>query len=254
MSDLLQDSPSQHRKRPSGHEGTTTNPAATTTTPSSSSSPVPQSQSQNPTIIQSQPAQPPSSSSSGSTPRPPPPTANAPYPAPPSGPYYGPSPFAPPRIITPRQPPDQPMASLQHPHPHPSWGPRNNSGSSPHVTTGSSRAPPPLPVGLSSFLFAFHDISKLILFFLKNEFKSRSYRKKSSNSTPKSHHSWKSSSHTSVLSHIPRSHNLTPPQRPPILLKFNLSPKNHSKPLLLKSALLRHLPTRTRTRISPIQI
>jgi hypothetical protein len=248
VSDLLQDSPSQHRKRPSGLEGTTTNPAATTTTPSSSSSsssPVPQSQSQNPTIIQSQPAQAPSSSTSGSTPRPPPPTANAPYSAPPSGPYYAPSPFVPPRIITPRQPPDQPMASLQHPHPHPSWGPRNNSGSSPHVTTGSSRAPPPLPVGLSSFLFAFHDISKLILFFLKNEFKSRSYRKKSSNSTPKSHHNWKSSSHTSVLSHIPLSHNLTPPQRPPILLKFNLNPKNHSKPLLLKSALLRHLPTQT---------
>jgi hypothetical protein len=148
VSDLLQDSPSQQRKRPSALDGTTS-PATTAT---SSSPPGSQFQSQNAPIVAPQPPQPQSTSTSVSSPRPPPSTANTPYPALPSGPYYSPSPFVPPRIITPRQPPDQPMASLQHPHPHPSWGPRSSSGSSPLVT-GSNRAPP-LSVGLSSFLLA----------------------------------------------------------------------------------------------------
>ena len=143
VSDLLQDSPSQHRKRPSGNDSTSNLTASTT----SSSPAVLQPQSQNSPTNQPQPQINSSSSSPQShTPRPGPATPNTQYPAPPSGPYYAPSPFVPQRI-TPRQQTDQPMASLQHPHPHSPWGPRTNSGSSPHSTTISTRAP--LPIGLS---------------------------------------------------------------------------------------------------------
>lgn len=136
VSDLLQDSPSQHRKRPSG----------TTSTSTSSSSPVPQQ------VVSAPKSNSVSPQSNAAQPRstlPPTPNPNAPYPVPP--PFYPPSPFVPQRI-TPRQQPEQPMASLQHPHPHNPWGPRSSSGSS-TLVSATTRAP--LPVGPSSFLFIF---------------------------------------------------------------------------------------------------
>lgn len=153
VSDLLQDSPSQHRKRP-------------TSTSTSSSSPVPQQ------IVKSNSVSP---QTNAAQPRPTLPHPNAQYPAPPSYPGYSPSsPFVPQRI-TPRQPPEQPMASLQHPHPHNSWGPRSSSGSS-TLLSATTRAP--LPVG--PFFFSFHPHVNTH-FHSFNEI----YRKKSSSSTTK---------------------------------------------------------------------
>ncbi|KAG1748526.1 hypothetical protein EDD22DRAFT_268145 [Suillus occidentalis] len=125
VSDLLQDSPSQHRKRPSGttrHEHFfTCSPTSRFCLKSNSVSPQSNAAQPRPTL-------------------PPTPNPNAPYPAPPS--YYPPSPFVPQRI-TPRQQPEQLMASLQHPHPHNPWGPHSSSASS-TLVSASTRAPLPV--------------------------------------------------------------------------------------------------------------
>lgn len=138
VSDLLQDSPSQHRRRPPAlqHESP---PPTQSATPSASRSPPSQ--------------HPPQHAHTHTHPSQPPPVPQAPYPPQPT-PYYPPHPFSrpdPPPMhrITPRpqsqsQHPIDPtpaMASLQHPspsappphvHPHTSWGPpAPRQGSSP---------------------------------------------------------------------------------------------------------------------------
>ncbi|KAF8448886.1 hypothetical protein L210DRAFT_3756721 [Boletus edulis BED1] len=140
VSDLLQDSPSQHRRRPAPlqHESPPPTQSATTSLPSASVSPQSQHQLQH-THSHQHPSQPP-------------PASQAPYPPQPN-PYYPPHPFSrqdpsPIHRITPRpqiQPsptdPTPAMASLQHPspsappphvHSHTPWGPAaSRQGSSP---------------------------------------------------------------------------------------------------------------------------
>jgi hypothetical protein len=136
VSDLLQDSPSQHRKRPSAPSPPTQSMPASL--PSASVSPQSHHQSQHP-HPHTQPPQPP-------------PPSHPPYPSQPNpAQYYSSSPFsrtdpAPVHRITPRPiPPPQiqpssldatpAMASLQHPSPPPP----------PHVNTHAPWGPPLAP-------------------------------------------------------------------------------------------------------------